>query len=88
MAPGTFDANQLSQYRRGSCRYCWGFDDQYQWHDAVEYEKTRLEALERKRRELVDVEGYVSGHTSAPNPACPRYNGDGTYKLSSPIPLP
>ncbi|ENK5207313.1 DinB/UmuC family translesion DNA polymerase [Klebsiella aerogenes] len=21
----TFDANQLSQYRRGSCRYCWGF---------------------------------------------------------------
>lgn len=21
----TFDANQLSQYRRGACRYCWGF---------------------------------------------------------------
>ncbi|MBK0647263.1 terminase small subunit, partial [Klebsiella pneumoniae] len=24
----TFDANQLSQYRRGSCRYCWGFGHQ------------------------------------------------------------
>ena len=21
----TFDANQLSQYRRGACRYCWGY---------------------------------------------------------------
>ncbi len=26
----TFDANQLSQYRRGACRYCWGFGHQYQ----------------------------------------------------------
>ena len=31
----TFDANQLSQYRRGSCRYCWGFGHLYQWGDAV-----------------------------------------------------
>ena len=27
----TFDANQLSQYRRGACRYCWGFGNHYQW---------------------------------------------------------
>ena len=26
----TFDANQLSQYRRGACRYCWGFGHHYQ----------------------------------------------------------
>lgn len=38
----TFDANQLSQYRRGSCRYCWDFGHQYQWRDAVEYEENRL----------------------------------------------
>ncbi|EMH98282.1 terminase small subunit [Klebsiella pneumoniae RYC492] len=38
----TFDANQLSQYRRGSCRYCWGFGHQYQWRDAVEFEEKRL----------------------------------------------
>ncbi len=26
----TFDANEISQYRRGACRYCWGFGHQYQ----------------------------------------------------------
>lgn len=77
----TFDANQLSQYRRGACRYCWGFGHQYQWRDMVEFEEKRLEALERKSREPADVGGYgyqqatatqingitatVNGHTSA-----------------------
>ncbi|HBT4942354.1 terminase small subunit [Klebsiella pneumoniae] len=73
----TFDANQLSQYRRGSCRYCWGFGHQYQWRDAVEYEEKRLEALERKRREPVDDGGYGYNHKREPNPHCPRCNGDG-----------
>ncbi|KHE05326.1 terminase small subunit [Citrobacter braakii] len=73
----TFDANQLSQYRRGACRYCWGFGHHYQWRDAVEYEEERLEAVERKRREPEDVGGYGYDHTQEPNPACPRCNGDG-----------
>ncbi|MEW5236661.1 terminase small subunit [Citrobacter portucalensis] len=73
----TFDANQLSQYRRGACRYCWGFGYQYQWRDAVEFEEKHLEALERKSREPVDVGGYGYDHTREPNPVCPRCNGDG-----------
>ncbi|HCT3928017.1 TPA: terminase small subunit [Citrobacter koseri] len=73
----TFDANQLSQYRRGCCRYCWGFGHQYQWRDAVEYEEKRLEAIERKRRQPEDVGGYGYDHTQEPNPECPRCNGDG-----------
>ncbi|BBT90908.1 terminase small subunit [Enterobacter cloacae] len=73
----TFDANQLSQYRRGACRYCWGFGHQYQWRDMVEFEEKRLEALERKNREPVDVGGYGYDHTREPNPQCPRCNGDG-----------
>lgn len=73
----TFDANQLSQYRRGACRYCWGFGHHYQWRDMVEFEEKRLEALERKNREPVDVGGYGYDHTREPNPACPRCNGDG-----------
>ncbi|EGT0646970.1 terminase small subunit [Citrobacter braakii] len=73
----TFDANQLSQYRRGACRYCWGFSHHYQWRDAVEYEEERLEAVERKRREPEDVGGYGYDHTQEPNPECPRCNGDG-----------
>ncbi|HAV1782394.1 TPA: terminase small subunit [Enterobacter hormaechei subsp. steigerwaltii] len=73
----TFDANQLSQYRRGACRYCWGFGHQYQWRDMVEFEEKRLEALERKSREPADVGGYGYDHTREPNPGCPRCNGDG-----------
>ncbi|MCM7391747.1 terminase small subunit [Enterobacter bugandensis] len=73
----TFDANQLSQYRRGACRYCWGFGHQYQWRDAVEIEEKRLEAKERDKLEPVDVGGYGYDHTREPNPACPRCNGDG-----------
>ncbi|MGM8373455.1 terminase small subunit [Enterobacter hormaechei subsp. steigerwaltii] len=73
----TFDANQLSQYRRGACRYCWGFGHQYQWRDMVEFEEKRLEATERDKREPVDVGGYGYDHNREPNPACPRCNGDG-----------
>lgn len=73
----TFDANDLSQYRRGCCRYCWGFGHQYQWRDVVEFEEQRLEAVEKKRREPADVGGYGYDHTREPNPACPRCNGEG-----------
>ncbi|MEB1072896.1 terminase small subunit [Citrobacter freundii] len=73
----TFDANQLSQYRRGACRYCWGFGHQYQWRNAVEFEEKQLEAKERDKREPVDVGGYGYDHTRDPNHACPRCNGDG-----------
>ncbi|MCK7419816.1 terminase small subunit [Enterobacter asburiae] len=73
----TFDANQLSQYRRGACRYCWGFGHHYQWRDAVEFEEKRLEAVERDRREPEDPGGYGYDHTREPNPECPRCNGDG-----------
>ncbi|WP_064176750.1 terminase small subunit, partial [Klebsiella pneumoniae] len=73
----TFDANQLSQYRRGSCRYCWGFGHQYQWRDAVEFEEKLAEALAKKGKEPNDRGGYGYDHTSSPNPKCPRCNGDG-----------
>lgn len=73
----TFDANQLSQYRRGACRYCWGFGHHYQWRDAVEFEEKRLEAVELDRREPEDSGGYGYDHNREPNPECPRCNGDG-----------
>lgn len=73
----TFDANQISQYRRGACRYCWGFGHQYQWRDMVEFEEKRLEAVDRDRTEPIDVGGYGYDHTKEPNSDCPRCNGDG-----------
>ncbi|MDK9957291.1 terminase small subunit [Enterobacter hormaechei] len=73
----TFDANQLSQYRRGACRYCWGFGHQYQWRDAVEFEEKLAEAVAKKGKEPNDRGGYGYDHTREPNPDCPRCNGDG-----------
>lgn len=74
----TFDANQLSQYRRGACRYCWGFGHHYQWRDAVEFdeEKAKVEGREGAKQPE-DTGGYGYDHNREPNPACPRCNGDG-----------
>ncbi|OAZ42420.1 terminase small subunit [Enterobacter cloacae] len=74
----TFDANQLSQYRRGACRYCWGFGHHYQWRDAVEFEEGTAKAEGREGARLPqDTGGYGYDHTREPNPGCPRCNGDG-----------
>jgi len=74
----TFDANQLSQYRRGACRYCWGFGHHYQWRDAVEFDEA-LAKTEGKEgvRPPEDTGGYGFDHNREPNPECPRCNGDG-----------
>lgn len=74
----TFDANQISQYRRGACRYCWGFGHHYQWRDAVEFDEA-LAKVEGKEgvKPPEDPGGYGYDHNREPNPDCPRCNGDG-----------
>ncbi|HGY3717503.1 TPA: terminase small subunit [Citrobacter gillenii] len=74
----TFDANQLSQYRRGACRYCWGFGHNYQWRDAVEFDEAvaKVEGNERAKPPE-DPGGYGYDHNREPSPECPRCNGDG-----------
>lgn len=74
----TFDANQLSQYRRGACRYCWGFGHHYQWRDAVEFDEETAKVEGREgARQPEDTGGYGYDHNKEPNPKCPRCNGDG-----------
>jgi len=74
----TFDANELSQYRRGSCRYCHGFGHNYQWRDVVEFEEETAKAEGREGAKLPkDTGGYGYDHNREPNPVCPRCNGDG-----------
>ena len=74
----TFDANQLSQYRRGACRYCWGFGHHYQWRDAVEFDEALAKVEGNERAKLPeDPGGYGYDHNREPNPVCPRCNGDG-----------
>lgn len=71
------DPNDIGQYRRVNCRYCWGFGHQYQWRDAVEFEEKRLDAVARKKPEPQDVGGYGYDQSMDPNPECPRCNGEG-----------
>lgn len=73
----TFDANEISQYRRGCCRYCWGFGHHYQWRDVIEFEEREAEAKVKKGEEPDDAGGYGYNHNRDPNPDCPRCNGDG-----------
>lgn len=71
------DPNEIGQYRRVNCRYCWGFGHHYQWRDAVEFEEKRLEAVDRKKPEPQDSGGYGFDQSMDPNPECPRCNGEG-----------
>lgn len=74
----TFDANQLSQFRRGACRYCWGFGHQFQWRDAVEFDEETAKVEGREgTRQPEDTGGYGYDHNREPHPECPRCNGDG-----------
>ena len=41
------DPNQLAQFRRVNCRYCWGENHLYQWRDIAEFDKAAA------RRELL-----------------------------------
>lgn len=69
--------NEISQYRRVNCRYCWGFGHQYQWRDAVEFNESGVEAKAKKRPAPRDDGGYGYDQTLDPNPNCPRCNGEG-----------
>lgn len=71
------DPNEISQYRRVNCRYCWGFGHQYQWRDAVEFGEAEAEAKAKEKPTPRDDGGYGYNQTLDPNPDCPRCNGEG-----------
>lgn len=71
------DPNEISQYRRVNCRYCWGNDHKYQWRDIAE----QLSAERKAESDGVappDTSGGIGFVDNAdPNPECPRCNGEG-----------
>ncbi|MGK0739964.1 terminase small subunit [Yokenella regensburgei] len=72
----SMDPNELTQYRRVNCRYCWGEDHQYQWNDMDEYERACDLAIKNESSppEFGGV-GFVE--SAVPNPDCPRCFGEG-----------
>ncbi|WP_072379981.1 terminase small subunit [Novosphingobium sp. NDB2Meth1] len=76
----TADPNELVQYRRHACRYCHGDGHAYQWRDIGEFEEAKTKATQNKRAAPTDEGGYGYTTHAAPDPRCPRCDGDGVEK--------
>ncbi|ECK2348662.1 terminase small subunit [Salmonella enterica] len=71
------DPNELAQYRRVNCRYCWGENHKYQWRDLDEQIRAEKKA-ESENKSPPDLSGGIGFVDNAdPNPDCPRCNGEG-----------
>lgn len=81
------DAGELSEYRRESCRYCWGIGHRYQ-HTPAEMERRRGEydrmsadackSPDAKPIQAFDEMGGVGFNPHRePNPDCPECFGEG-----------
>jgi phage terminase small subunit len=82
------DPNELSQHRIGSCRYCWGYEGNYQWKSPREFN----EALLQHKRDRIKTKegeedinsptptedgGFGYRITNDPNPHCMECSGLG-----------
>ena len=71
------DPNEISQYRRVNCRYCWGSNHKYQWRDIAEQLSAERKA-ESDGAAPPDTSGGIGFvDNTDPNPECPRCNGEG-----------
>lgn len=71
------DPNEIAQYRRVNCRYCWGNEHKYQWRDIAEQLAAERKA-EADGAHPPDTSGGVGFVDNGdPNPECPRCNGEG-----------
>jgi len=79
-AIATTDVNEVVQYRRTACRYCYGTNYRYQWTDA-EYERACEEAAKRSWPQPVQSGGVGYSRDRDPNPACPECKGEGKGEI-------
>ncbi|HHT2690762.1 TPA: terminase small subunit [Enterobacter asburiae] len=71
------DPNEIAQYRRVNCRYCWGSEHKYQWRDISEQLAAERKA-EADGAHPPDTSGGIGFVDNGdPNPECPRCNGEG-----------
>jgi phage terminase small subunit len=80
----TADPRKLIEYRRCSCRYCYGKKNQYQWIDEQEFIRAYNAAValqEAAPDELHDIPdnegGYGYNPTITPSADCPKCFGRG-----------
>ncbi|EHP94896.1 terminase small subunit [Methylorubrum extorquens] len=85
---GTADPNEVVQYRRGCCRYCYGNDHLYQFTAA---ELARAQAIisdgkpyKGDREHIVSLDNHGGLGFDAkrdPNPDCPECFGEGVGRM-------
>ncbi|ENB1828942.1 terminase small subunit [Salmonella enterica] len=71
------DPGEISQMRRVCCRYCWGFDNHYQWIDDTEYDKAAAKAAKDSKPPPDQSGGFGFVANDDPNPDCPKCAGEG-----------
>lgn len=87
-AIGSADPNELIEYRRGCCRFCWGKDHRYQETASereerrVQYEKDKAACGDKPTLLVLlgkwDTKGGVGYQARRdPNPKCPECWGEG-----------
>ncbi|WP_281083917.1 terminase small subunit [Klebsiella quasivariicola] len=70
------DPNELSQYRRVNCRYCWGEHHLYQWRDIAEFDRASAAAA-KDGRSPPEYGGLGFVDSADPHPECPKCGGEG-----------
>ncbi len=75
----TADAGELTQLRRGCCRYCHGDDHLFQWADEDEFE--RALASSEVGKEPSDAGGYGFRDFHLPHAGCPKCGGEGVPRV-------
>ncbi|MBP8812329.1 MAG: terminase small subunit [Laribacter sp.] len=79
-ARANVDVNEVVEYRRDNCRYCWGDGHAYQWTPG-EYEQAKREADDAGEKAPDCHGGFGFIATRGPNPECPECAGDGRGKV-------
>ena len=79
-AIATADQNDLVQYRRVNCRFCYGTGHRYQWTD-TEYERAISEAERLGYPPPVAPGGSGFIRSRNANPECPECQGEGDGRL-------
>ncbi|MDD8587695.1 terminase small subunit, partial [Escherichia coli] len=74
------DPNQLAQFRRVNCRYCWGENHLYQWRDIEEFDKA-AEKASKDGKPAPEYGGLGFVDNAIPNPDCPKCCGDGRGEI-------
>ncbi|EAB8633224.1 terminase small subunit [Salmonella enterica subsp. enterica] len=74
------DPNELAQFRRVNCRYCWGENHLYQWRDIAEFDKA-AEKASKDGKPGPEYGGLGFVDNAIPNPDCPKCCGEGTGQL-------